>query len=281
MGYRASGWLTRLLAVVALAALGSGAASAADRSLPAGRATYRLAVRNASTDHVNYMMYVPPEGSPPAGGWPLILFLHGTEQRGDDPSMLKDLDILTFADEQGHFPFVAVVPQCPRGQQWSPSVLKQLLDAVQASVPVDRRRIYLTGFSMGGFGTWQTAAALPGTFAAIAPLCGPRDLPDVPALTGLPVWVFHGAQDRNVPLADSLAMVEALRKAGGTPRLTVYPDFPHDIWTITYRDSRLYLWFLSHSLPAGPASGEAGADDGTAVSRMAASSRSSDALLDR
>lgn len=272
----------RIMAIVMAVAVAVPALSAADRRLPAGRSAYRLPVRDPSTNHVNYVLYVPSGGTAPASGWPLILFLHGSEQRGDDPSLLQDLAIFSFADEQRQFPFVALVPQCPPGQHWSPLVLKQLLDAVEASVPVDRTRVYLTGFSLGGYGTWQTAAALPGTFAAIAPLCGMSDLPDVPSLVGIPTWVFHGAQDRNIPVTESLRMVSALREAGGEPRMTVYPDFPHDIWTITYRDSRLYLWFLSHSLPSEPVSdAPSSVISGSEASRIAASSRSSDALLDR
>jgi predicted peptidase len=280
--------ITVRLVLAALCVMGAAASAAAlpsvslDQAVPTGRSTYRLPIQDPAADHVNYLLYVPPGARAPATGWPLILFLHGTEQRGDDPSVLQDLAILTFADEEGQFPFVAVVPQCPRGQHWSPSVLKQLLDAVRTSVPVDRHRVYLTGFSMGGYGVWQTAAAMPGTFAAIAPLCGMSDLPDAPALATLPVWVFHGARDQNVPLSESLKMVKALRGAGGDPLLTVYPDRPHDIWTMTYHDSRLYLWFLSHSLSDGSPSvdsrtGDRRSDD----SRIAASSLSSDALLDR
>ena len=271
----------RIMAILFGVAVLAPPVAAADRGLRVGRSTGRLPLQDPLTDHVNYLLYVPPGNPPPASGWPLILFLHGSEQRGDDPSLLQGMAILSFADEEGKFPFVAVLPQCPRGQHWSPTVLKQLLDAVQASVPIDRRRIYLTGFSMGGYGTWQTAAALPGTFAAIAPLCGLSDLPDVPVLAHIPAWVFHGSQDRNVPVSESLMMVNALREAGGNPRLTIYPGFPHDIWTATYRDSRLYLWFLSHSLPADEPSAASSDGEGSDASRMAASSRSSDALLDR
>ena len=128
-------------------------------------------------------------------------------------------------------------------------------------------RVYLTGFSMGGFGTWQTAAAYPDVFAAIAPLCGMSDLPDAPRLARIPIWAFHGAQDVNVPVPESRTMINALKNAGADARLTVYPDIAHDCWTMTYRDSRLYLWFLGHSLSEGP--------------RIAASSLSSDALLER
>jgi predicted peptidase len=270
--------MTLVRALAALCAMGAGVSAAAlpsasfDQAVPTGRSTYRLPVADPAADHVNYILYVPQGAHAPATGWPLILFLHGTEQRGDDPSVLLDLDILTFADEEGQFPFVAVVPQCPAGQHWSPSVLKQLLDAVQVSLAVDRSRVYLTGFSMGGYGVWQTAAALPGTFAAIAPLCGMSDVPDAPALAKVPAWVFHGARDQNVPISESQKMVKALRRAGGDPMFTVYPDSSHDIWTMTYHDSRLYLWFLSHSLAE---------DSPSADSRIAASSLSSDALLDR
>jgi predicted peptidase len=257
---------------------------AAGRGLPPGRSEHRLALHDLSDDHVNYLMYVPTGRVPPAG-WPTILFLHGSEQRGDDPAVLEDLAILAFADHVGGFPFVAILPQCPRGEYWSPGVLRQLLDGVEEEVPVDRRRVYLTGFSMGGYGTWQAAAAMPGVFAAIAPLCGLSDLPDVPRLVGIPAWVFHGAHDRNVPLSESVKMVRALRRAGGDPQLTVYPDREHDIWTMTYRDSRLYLWFLSHSLPGSSTGGFSIPAGGSSVSggasRIAASSASSDALLDK
>jgi predicted peptidase len=269
---------------------------AADRGLSAGRSTHRLVLHDQADDHVNYLLY-QPSGNPPAGGWPTILFLHGSEQRGDNPSMLEDLAILAFADRVGGLPFVAILPQCPRGEHWTPGVLRQVLDAVEREVAVDRGRVYLTGFSMGGYGTWQTAAAMPGVFAAIAPLCGMADLGDVPRLVGIPTWVFHGARDRNVPLSESVTMVRALRRAGGDPSFTVYPDGEHDIWTMTYRDSRLYLWFLLHSrsgaVPRGSdasAGGSSASADGASPaaagpvsgdSRIAASSASSDALLDR
>ena len=150
----ASGGWAGLCAAAVLAAgmLAAAPVGADNRGLPAGRSTYRLEVRDLFTDHINYVLYVPPKGPVPTDGWPLILFLHGSEQRGDDPAMLRDLAILSFAHEDRQFPFVAVVPQCPSGQHWSPSVLKQLLDFVETSVPVDRSRVYLTGFSMGDTG---------------------------------------------------------------------------------------------------------------------------------
>ena len=243
-------------------------ASAADNRPPMGRSVHRLSLHDPLTDHVNYLLYVPASYSKDAGSaWPLIVFLHGSEQRGDDPALLDDMALLAFADEEGDFPFVALIPQCPRNMVWSPRIVKSVLDAVESGLRIDRNRVYLTGFSMGGYGTWQTAAAMPGTFAAIAPISAMSDLRDIPRLAGIPIWAFHGAQDLNVPVRESERMIAALRKAGTDARLTVYPDLAHDCWTMTYRDSRLYLWFLDHTLP----------DD---ESRMARRAASRDTLVD-
>ena len=234
-----------------LAVLAAASASGADHGLPAGRSLHRLLLRDPRADHVNYLLYVPPAYSQgPAADWPLIVFLHGSEQRGDDPGLLNDMALLAFADMAGDFPFVAVIPQCPANIHWPPGIVKQVLDSVESRLRIDSDRVYLTGFSLGGYGTWQTAAAYPGTFAAIAPISGMSDLPEAPRLAGTPIWAFHGAQDVNVPVTESRKMIDALRKEGADARLTVYPDFAHDCWTTTYRDSRLYLWFLDHSRSA-------------------------------
>jgi len=260
--------MRRRLSCIILAVVAAASASAADRGLPVGRSVHRLSLHDPLTDHVNYLLYVPPSYSQgPAADWPLILFLHGSEQRGDDPALLQDVALLAFAEQEGDFPFVALIPQCPRNTHWPPSIVKKVLDAVEAMLRIDRDRVYLTGFSLGGYGTWRTAAAFPGTFAAIAPICGMSDLPDAPRLSRIPIWAFHGAQDVNVPVTESRKMIDTLRKSGADARLTVYPDLAHDCWTMTYRDSRLYLWFLDHSL--------------SPVSRIAASSLSSDALFER
>jgi predicted peptidase len=242
-----------------LAAILAASASAADKEILSGCSVHRLSLHDPLADHVNYLLYVPPayfQGRP--SNWPLILFLHGSEQRGDDPALLDDMALLAFAKEDGDFPFVAVIPQCPSNTHWPPRIVKKVLDAVEEKLRIDRGRVYLTGFSMGGYGTWQTAAAFPETFAAIAPICGMSDLPDVPRLAGIPIWAFHGAQDNNVPVTESKKMIAILRKSGSKARLTVYPDLAHDCWTMTYRDSRLYLWFLDHSLSEGSRMAESG-----------------------
>ena len=184
--------------------------------------------------------------------WPLILFLHGSGERGDDLGVLKRHGVPRVVEEDPSFPFVAISPQCPSGGRWHLylKTLGALLDDVAARTAVDPRRIYLTGLSMGGYGTWHLAARYPGRFAAIAPICGgglaSLGFPEkARALCGVPVWAFHGALDTTVPVAETQRLVDELRDAGGDARLTIYPDAGHDSWTRTYADPALYEWFLS------------------------------------
>jgi predicted peptidase len=235
-------------ALAVLFACVTATALAAD-NLPVGQSMQRLPLQTAERDHVNYLLYIPAEYYLRSSSvWPLILFLHGSRQRGDDPALLRDGALLSFTGTGNGFPFIIIAPQCPRNTVWSPRVLKRMLDEIEGVLRIDSRRIYLTGFSMGGYGTWETAIAYPELFAAIAPLCGGGDVANAYRLKGVPVWAFHGAKDKNVPLAESTKMIEAIRRAGGDAKLTVYPDLEHDCWTITYRDSRLYRWFLDHRL---------------------------------
>jgi predicted peptidase len=232
-----------------VAASASAAASVAPGGFIPGRSIHRLSLSDPLADHVNYLLSVPASYSQDAdSSWPLIIMLHGSEQRGDDPSVLNDMTVLTYADEMDDFSFIIVIPQCPANTIWEPSMVKSVLDSVEGGLRVDRDRVYLTGFSMGGYGAWQTAAKFPLTFAAIAPIGGLADIAYTTRLKGTPIWVFHGAHDVNVPVTESLRMISALRASGIEARLTVYPDLAHDCWTITYGDSRLYLWFLQHSL---------------------------------
>ena len=184
--------------------------------------------------------------------WPLILFLHGSGERGDDLEMLKRNGVPRVVEENPSFPFVAVSPQCPPGGRWHLylKTLGALLDDIAARYAVDPRRICLTGLSMGGYGTWHLAARYPDRFAAIAPVCGgglaSLGFPEkARALRDVPVWAFHGALDTNVPAAETQRLVDVLRDAGGDARLTIYPDAGHDSWTRTYADPALYEWFLS------------------------------------
>jgi predicted peptidase len=208
-----------------------------------------------TTINVHYMLYIPEEYSTSEKEWPLILFLHGAGERGDDLSkVLVHGPPKLIAKENKKFPFVIVSPQCPERDSWSSKMqiatLNALLDEIVSKYRIDQKRIYVTGLSMGGFGTWTLAAAYPDRFAAIAPICGGGNPEDAEKIAHLPIWVFHGAKDQTVPIERSEEMVEALKKAGSQVKFTVYPEANHDSWTVTYENPELYDWFLQHTNPS-------------------------------
>jgi len=204
------------------------------------------------TAHLRYLLFLPREyeaREQRGEKWPLILFLHGAGERGDDLELVKIHGIPRIVESQPDFPFVAVSPQCPDGTMWwhHNLTLKGLLDEVMANYAVDPHRVYLTGLSMGGYGTWSLAMEFPELFAAIAPICG-GGMPEwVVMLKDVPVWAFHGAEDPLVPLEQGQRMVDALRACSGDVRFTVYPGVEHDSWTQTYENPELYKWFHQHT----------------------------------
>jgi predicted peptidase len=205
---------------------------------------------------LQYLVYRPKDYDPRSGRrWPLMLFLHGSGERGTNVQKVAVHGPLKLVQQGRDFPFLIVAPQCPAGQDWSNESLLVLLDHVTKAYAVDPRRVYLTGLSMGGYGTWRLGLTHPEKFAAIAPICGGGALIDAilggrarAALRSLPVWAFHGAKDTVVPLDESERMVNALKKLGDPEvKLTVYPDAGHDSWTETYNNPELYEWLLKHS----------------------------------
>ena len=192
-----------------------------------------------------YLLYLPKEYSEKEQKWPMILFLHGAGERGDNLELVKKHGPPKLIEQGRQFPFVVVSPQCPVDQWWSSEVLIHLLDEIIRTYKVDGERIYLTGLSMGGYGTWDLACQYPERFAAIAPICGGGRRYMALRLKDVPVWAFHGAKDPIVPLRESEEMVQAVKLAGGNVKLTVYPDALHDSWTATYGNQELYDWFLS------------------------------------
>lgn len=180
--------------------------------------------------------------------YPLLLFLHGAGERGDDVQLAATHGPLKYLREGHELPFLIVNPQCPVGEWWHPARVMALLDEVEAKYRVDKSRIYLTGLSMGGFGSWATGLQYPDRFAAIAPICGGGDPADAARLLNTPLWDFHGGKDTVVPILLSEQMIEALKKAGAKDvQFTVYPEAGHDSWTETYNNPKLYEWFLKYS----------------------------------
>ncbi len=199
---------------------------------------------------LNYLLYLPT-GYADQELWPVILFLHGSGERGDDLELVKKHGPPKIVGEGKDLPFIIVSPQCPKDKRWQATELSALLDEVVKQQHVDQERIYVTGLSMGGFGTWALAFHSPDRFAAISPICGGGEVEWTKKFTKLPTWVFHGAKDTAVSLERSEQMVAALKEHGGDVQLTVYPEAGHDSWTESYNNPKLYEWFLSHRREQG------------------------------
>ena len=218
-------------------------AACATTNLPQSR------VQSFQTLHrsTSYLIYLPVDYEHSEKHWPLLLFLHGAGSRGDDIELVKVFGPPKLVEQGQHFPFIIVSPQCPLYGRWSMNILNALLDEVIARYPVDEKRVYATGLSMGGYGTWNLAATFPDRFAAIAPICGGGNLRKASAMKHIPIWAFHGEKDKTVPTLESQMMVDKLKAVGGNVRFTVYPDTDHaGAWKKAYRDPQLYEWLLSH-----------------------------------
>jgi predicted peptidase len=231
------------VAVLAAATFAAAPGRAEDRK-PAGKQVEKQFEKEITIKvKLNYLLYLPAEYDKEKA-WPLVLFLHGAGESGSDLKRVKRHGPPKLIEAGKDFPFIVVSPQSP-GRGWNPTALNALLDDVIASHKVDRDRIYVTGLSMGGFGTWALAAAYPDKFAAIVPICGGGNPRAAKTIKDLPIWVFHGAKDRVVKPGLSEAMVKALKAAGAKQvKFTLYPDADHDSWTEAYNDPELYKWLL-------------------------------------
>lgn len=231
-----------LLLSVALAALISAPSLAIGDDKPGTQQSARLATQVKV--ELRYLLYLPRDYDQQES-WPLLLFLHGSGEGGDDLDLVKVHGPPKLIAAGQHFPFVVVSPQSPKDRWWEPIELVALLDEIDSKHKIDKDRVYVTGLSMGGFGTWRLAAYAPQRFAAIAPICGGGEPYWAKQFAKLPTWAFHGALDEGVPLERSAEMVVALKKAGASPKLTVYPEAGHDSWTETYNNPELYAWLLA------------------------------------
>jgi predicted peptidase len=202
--------------------------------------------------------------------YPLVLFLHGAGERGtDNEKQLKYLPTwLAEPEARRRYPCFVIAPQCREGRCWAdadwsdqksvpqkPEPTADLaaaaaaLDAVIKVEPIDAGRVYLTGLSMGGYGSWDLAARMPGRLAAVVAICGGGDEATAARLMKLPIWCFHGAADTVVPVARSRSMVEAVRAAGGSVNYTEFPGVGHDSWTPAFRDAATLDWLFSQKRP--------------------------------
>ncbi|MEK7780955.1 MAG: prolyl oligopeptidase family serine peptidase [Verrucomicrobiota bacterium] len=245
--------LSLLLALVAIFLVMK--AKAQTSNSPVTAAT--LDWKSTRKGELKYLLYLPQDYKKSDGEkWPLMLFLHGAGERGTDVNRVAIHGPMSLVKQGTNFPFIIVAPQCPAGELWDNEPLLQLLDRMTDKYSVDTNRIYLTGLSMGGYGTWKLGLAHPDKFAAIAPICGGASMIDVilgtwdkkKELEKLPVWAFHGAKDDVVPLIQSERVVNSLKRGGvKNIKLTVYPETKHDSWKEAYADPKFYEWLLTQS----------------------------------
>ncbi len=199
--------------------------------------------------------------------YPLVVFLHGSGERGNDNRLqLKHAagDIASQQNQRANACFV-LAPQCPKGQRWvdvdwsgdehemadEPTgpqrLVMKIVDQLENDFSIDKNRIYITGLSMGGFGVWDAIQRWPERFAAAVPVCGGGDVRQAKAIAKIPIWVFHGAKDNVVQPGRSRKMIDAIRAAGGKPTYTEYSEAGHDSWSVTYRNAQLYKWLFAQT----------------------------------
>lgn len=217
----------------------------------------KLQWKTTSSGELPYLIYLPKDYSATNGQrWPLMLFLHGSGERGTDVQRAAIHGPLKLVRAGREFPFIVIAPQCPEKELWQNEPLMQLLDGVTDKYAVDTKRIYLTGLSMGGYGAWSLGLRHPEKFAALVPICGGANAIDAivgpgdkgAAFQSLPIWAFHGAQDDVVPQDESERIVNELKKRGVRDiKLTVYPEAKHDSWSEAYQNPELYEWLARQS----------------------------------
>ena len=195
-----------------------------------------------------YAQYLP-KGYDGMKKFPLVLFLHGAGERGEDLDVACRHGYRKHVRESGaEYPFIIVAPQCPNGKFWGcyTESLLAFLDDICATLATDTDRVYLTGFSMGGTGTWMLSMAAPERFAAIAPICGSGIYWYGEALKNIPIMIYHGDCDDIVPIYNSIEMVSSVNKRGGNAQIKVLYGVMHNAWDAAYQGDELYTWLLSH-----------------------------------
>jgi len=202
--------------------------------------------------HLNYRLHLPNDyNEEEPEGYPMILFLHGSGERGSDINALKRTGLTKYIEEHDDFPFIVISPQCNEKTWWTRELdsLYALAKHVMGELNVDEKRMYLTGLSMGGFGCWHFAERYPKLFTAMIPIASGTEehigFPErVKVLEDLPIWAFHGEKDPIVPMQELKKLMPYL---GENFKYTEYPGGKHDVWTETYENNEIYAWLLKHS----------------------------------
>ncbi len=213
---------------------------------------------------IRYLQFVPKSAEGTTVRWPLILFLHGAGERGND---LKDVEregLPWLLKDRNEFPFLVVAPQCPFPEEWSLPALDALLDHLLATLPVDPSRVYATGLSAGGSAALDLAAARPGRIAAVVAVSIDRGPSNPCRLRSVPVWIIHNRGDERIPWRRASRVARELEGCGGEVRLEIRLEEGHDAWTRAYGDRAIYDWLLAHRSPAPASSSRIGPEAGPA-----------------
>jgi predicted peptidase len=230
--------------------------------------TQALTYTNAAGESMNYRLFLPKDHGG-AKKYPLVLVFHGAGQRGDDNRKQLASYAAGWIDAavQSKHPCILLIPQCPTGKKWVDTdwgkgsysfsavplsepmkLAKEILDQVLREKPVDLKRVYVMGASMGGYGAWNFVMRYPELVAAVVPVCGAGDPAMAATIKQIPIWAFHGDVDSMVPPSGSWEMVDAVKKAGGTKiKLTMYPGVDHGSYLKAWRDPDLVEWLFSQS----------------------------------
>jgi len=195
---------------------------------------------------LDYLVYLPADyDQDKAKFWPLVVFLHGSGERGADVQLVRKTGLTQTLEQRGATAYVMIAPQCPLGGGWNTGALDKLLDQTLTDYRIDKKRVILTGLSMGGYGTWKWGAEHPERFAALIPVCGGGKPETATSLKGMPIWGFHGDADTAVKLTAGQAMIDAAKQAGAVAKFTIYPGVGHQSWGKAYTEPELESWILA------------------------------------
>lgn len=197
-------------------------------------------------DILRYLIRLPRDFSENQR-YPVLFFLHGAGSRGNDMDALRTNPFFQEIEKHEDFPFVVVAPLCTENTWFD--LWEHLMALVKHTTQMpyaDSSRMYVMGASMGGYGSWQLGMSMPEYFAAMVPICGGGMFWNTGRLVNVPVWAFHGGKDPVIPVAESQKMVDAVNAAGGSAKLTIYPENDHNAWSDTYSNPEVFAWLLSH-----------------------------------
>ena len=250
-------WIAAALATLSLSSI----VEAKKAPPPAPAVEGQTAQKPVAEGGFPYLLFIP-KGYNRSGTerWPLVIFLHGSGERGTDIEVVKKHGPPMLVEKNPAFPFIVISPQLPEqtgptDRFWPILPLEALLDHALKTWRVDPSRVYLTGLSLGGIATWHWGTARPERFAALAPVAAFGDPSNACKAKDVPVWAFHGDHDDAVDTRGDFEMVDALKKCGSNPapRLTVYPNTDHWSWVPAYNDPALWMWMLEQRKSPAPA----------------------------